>query len=474
MNKHFRYCCLIFALLVAQNELKAQSQSSVKKGTVFALAGTITLDSLTHYVHKLSGIRFSFNSSKVKGNKTIHFPANRYHLDALLAHVKHTTSLYYSFFNGYVVFQDNPPLQKNSVVKNVLKQNAVQAKPLVKKSSMVKKELVKHNAIIPQNNTESILPVSIVSIEKKPEEKISIVEPAIQPADSAVFPALQNQPPLTDSIKRYQLSLAFKRDSAKRSFALGIIDTTEKQKMPKEIKSKKRVSLRHFGGSTSYSSNNNQNGRGLDLNYGLEWKLPLPVQGTNYFSTGANGKSQPYVFLLPGIFIGKTFDKKNTVWLEVQLLQHFYSKEQLLKDTFEKISPLDTSVIHTRINAIKTYGYTLGLHYQHLYNDKWFVGCGLSYHIQNKVLMHYQKNIVATDVSIQDSLGVIKGGDLGSIGISKAFISLNPEIGLQFRKTQIGMQGAVPVFTSVFKNMHVYPLAIQLFFRWQWNERPTW
>lgn len=438
---------------------------------MFTLAGNITLDSLTHYVHKLSGIRFSFNSSKVKGAKAIHFPASRYKLDDLLAQVKRTTSLYYSFFNGYVVFQDNPPPLKPGVTHVAPQRRVVQAKPLVKKGASAKQLLVNNKTTVSQKEVDSTISGSLVSIIKTSAEEIKNVAPTMQLADSTALPLLQNPQDLSDTIEHYRFSLVLKNDSERHSFSLGLIDTTEKQKSPKNDKTKSRASLRHFGGSTTYSSNNNQNRRGLDLDYGLQWKLPVPVQGTKYFFTGADGKSQPYVFLVPGVFIGKTINDIHKIRLELQALQHFYSTEQSLSETFEQVSPSDTATIHSRINVVKTYGYTIGLHYQRLYNDKWFIGCGVSYHVQSKALLHYQKNVVATGISLQDSLAALKRGDANWSRINNAFISIDPEIGLQFRKTQIGLQSSLPVITSVYKNMNIYPIAIRLFFRWQWNER---
>lgn len=92
-------------LIYAQNPLQ---QSSSYKANL-QLEGKISLDSLTRYVHIHTGIRFSFNSGKVNGNKEIFFPKGEYSFTQLLEHIKKTTSLYCTLFNGYVIFQDNPP-----------------------------------------------------------------------------------------------------------------------------------------------------------------------------------------------------------------------------------------------------------------------------------------------------------------------------------------------------------------------------
>jgi len=69
----------------------------------------ITLDSLTRFVHSHSSTRFAFNSSKVKGSKVINLKKGTYTMGMLLQEIRRNTSLYYLRYNGYVIFQDNPP-----------------------------------------------------------------------------------------------------------------------------------------------------------------------------------------------------------------------------------------------------------------------------------------------------------------------------------------------------------------------------
>jgi hypothetical protein len=104
-SKNWGMALLVLVVLLSPRA-SAQSRS-------VSLSGSISLDSLTRYVHRHTGIRFSFNSSKVKGNKQIGFPAGKYSLEKLLVHIKQKTSLYYSMYRGYVIFQDNPPVKKD-------------------------------------------------------------------------------------------------------------------------------------------------------------------------------------------------------------------------------------------------------------------------------------------------------------------------------------------------------------------------
>lgn len=155
MNKIYRTIAIVFFSVMLCRYTHAQptkKPSSLYEGKL-ALNGTISLDSLTRYVHKHTGIRFSFNSGKVKGNKEIFFPKGQYNFQQLLELIKKTTSLYYAFFNGYIIFQDNPPKEQlvfPSPNKNS-KPPALPKKAINKKNSTSTKGAVVPNVPIPDS-----------------------------------------------------------------------------------------------------------------------------------------------------------------------------------------------------------------------------------------------------------------------------------------------------------------------------------
>jgi len=112
LEKHVINCtgalllvCILLA--VPHPDLYAQSQK-VNNNYAVQLEGSLSLDSLTRYIHRQTGIRFSFNSGKVKGNRLIYFPKGRYTAAQLLNHIRKNTSLYYTSYKGYIIFTDNP------------------------------------------------------------------------------------------------------------------------------------------------------------------------------------------------------------------------------------------------------------------------------------------------------------------------------------------------------------------------------
>jgi|GEM_PF-1859733 len=72
------------------------------------LQGRLSLDSLTNYVHSHTGIRFSFNSGKIKGNTIVAFPKGVYSIDRILQHIHQTTGLYYQSYKNYIIFREKP------------------------------------------------------------------------------------------------------------------------------------------------------------------------------------------------------------------------------------------------------------------------------------------------------------------------------------------------------------------------------
>src|SRR5688572_25318672 len=94
----------LFLLAVFENTF-AQSKPNAAENqkAPFYFDKPITLDSLTRYVHSRSRLRFSFNSTKVKGSRLINLEKGAYTIDQLLQQIRKNTSLYYSVRNGYVI-----------------------------------------------------------------------------------------------------------------------------------------------------------------------------------------------------------------------------------------------------------------------------------------------------------------------------------------------------------------------------------
>lgn len=527
--------CFVVALLLGQYQLMAQKRQPIAADAILKLSGTITLDSLIHYVHQQSGIRFSFNSKKVKGSKLINFPSGQYQLKSLLDHLSRTTSLYYSFYDGYVIFQDNPPKNKSWPVNFTHFNNKAPGGKKVINTSKAHQQLLQQSA---NNSYKRIHDKNKIAATAKPmvqkigvsEVRTSILNNANKDARIINQPGYKKDSANVDSVKQiyaaitdtvrglYINSFSINRvqktngtiDSAEvyevveepgqkksppalfdtsvayRSSSIGIykVEDTAQQKnrksnevlkdKSKAVSKKKFFTFRNirdrragFKSNIIYSAAPGDfNKKGADIDFGLQWKMPLPVQRSSYLYIGANGKNQPYQFLVPGIFIKKTFKQKNNILLELQALQHFYISELNLYSSITDASLSDSTKIYSETNLIKMYGYTAGLQYQRLVNDKWLIGMGLTYNIQNRALLHIPQVKLIDRTSYKDSFSVINHTNAEWKIINRNFLCLTPTIAYQTGKLQIGLQTSFPI-TSIYNNAKVFPVNAQLFCRWQ-------
>ncbi|MBS1509887.1 MAG: hypothetical protein JST86_03550 [Bacteroidetes bacterium] len=425
----------MFVLLTGHHQLAGQN----KPGPIFSVTGTVTLDSLTRYVHRISGIRFSFNSTVVNGSKLISFPAHRpYSLDALLQQIKKTTSLYYSFYNGYVIFQDTPPKKK------VPEQDPTPANPL----QQVKPAAVKTAMQQPRINKASILPQQKAVVQKKvtgfngkPEEDNSKTE-------------LKKK--FAEKISTNSYSLLYFTAGDLNKPVLQQSNTVKIQSL--EVLPQDSIKAKHKTRPNAHRQ----------LQYGLQWEWPLPLQGTTYYFTGANGKSQPFVFLLPGIFVEKKIGARHYVSSKLLLLRHQFAEQNVLSATIADASNLDTAKVLTQTTLLKTYGFEAGLDYQYHINTNWLMGLGVQYNAQSKALLLNQKLLLRDGTLLQETLATIQKGASEWAPLNNYFISVHASAGFVLKKKQVGIEASLPV-TSMAKTVPVKPPAILLYVRWHWH-----
>lgn len=145
-----------FLVIVLHEQIFAQG--------VFHLEGKISLDSLTRFVHESSGVRFSFNSVKVKGSKQIYFSKGTYSFSDLLKYIKKNTSLEFTQYKGYVIFSDHP---KTEVVNSVSQSKHYERSPepgtnhkpnSAKNTNTVTIGNTHHRSMIPITNSIFALP----------------------------------------------------------------------------------------------------------------------------------------------------------------------------------------------------------------------------------------------------------------------------------------------------------------------------
>ncbi|HEX6430311.1 MAG TPA: STN domain-containing protein [Niastella sp.] len=448
------YGLFVFVALGVSGNCFAQKKPATpgNQRTQFYFEKPITLDSLTKYVHSRSKIRFSFNSSKVKGDKVIDLKKGTYTIELLLQEIRKNTSLYYSMYNGYVVFQDNPPKQK-------IKQQAVVKKKSIKPPARRVQVFSRRKPITPSNNKKN-------TIQLKPGRGVESTPNTNTPPDTTNITPGQPDPVasipavVTDSVVvpvDTTLANNIKQPKSSDTLNASIAPTIEKKTVSK-IRYRLRKKRDEFG--------NDKTRRPLNLQYGLQWKATVPLYGTQHYFTGANNRSQPYNLLIPGIWLSKRFNDKHELLLMVKPAEwYFYNNKEFRRDT-------TTRVIKSS-RMLKTADLYAGLQYNFHINENWMVGGGIGYHRRGRALIFQEIKQIRDSVRLPDTLYSVSNDTLTSKNLANGFITGKIEVAYKFRAVDLGVTLLAPITTPFKKqsgkqsNNQSRPINLQIFVRWR-------
>ncbi|OQP68589.1 STN domain-containing protein [Niastella populi] len=469
----------------AQNRSGAPGSQRVQ----FHFDKPITLDSLTRYVHRISRIRFSFNSTKVKGTKLIDLKKGTYSIGQLLQQIRQNTSLYYSMYNGYVIFQDNPPKQKKTTPP-VTKTN--NTKPPVRKAA-----IASHKKPVSKPNTEKHTPPLPEKITKTDTAKITADSAhtadstlVFTPGDSlnrlalAPKPHVQQGSPPDDTETRNRHTL---KGIPHIQVGLVPVDTTtidtlqikDKPVAPKTTvppaasKKKARTVPASSGNRVDYDS------EGTDWNwqYGLHWKGALPLYETNYYFTGIDTRSQLYNPLIPGAWVSLTANGRHELMLLIKPAEwYYYNKKDFRTDT-EYVLQLrpDSVVRYDTIRSVKsdrllkTTSWYGSLQYNFHFSEKFMIGAGIGYHLNGEGLVYRRNNRQPGGELLSDTLFGMKNDTARNLYMASSFITGKLEMAYRINALDVGASLLMPI-TGPFKDKSLNksrPLNVQLFVRWR-------
>ena len=425
-NKWLRKYLLIFFALTVQYTCIAQKQPgpSLTSATTFFLQGTITLDSLTKYIHKHSSIRFSFNSAKVIGSTEIVFPKKTYTLTELLSQVRKSTSLYYSFYNGYVIFQDNPPKQNPGQQKAISKQPS-------ESSQIIKSNPPSHEPLSKKTNTSKI-------------KETHSLKPAIVAGIVT------------------QSSTRTPTPSAAGKAKVNVSDLTLHKRPTRQISNSAIA-----GASTSSRTGV------TSFHTGLLWNIPVPWQGFNSYFTWTNGHSQPYNLLIPGVWASLVFNDKSDLMVQFRPAQQFFTGQPILSDSTERTSVRDSSFSKKTRRLIKTQGAYIALQYDYYVLQKLHVGLGLEYNWVGSALINYNKSKKINGALVYDSTTSISKSNPDWQYLKPSFVAAKMEIAYSIKRIEAGLVFILPLsdISSVAMD-RVHLLNSLAFLRWTiWQSR---
>jgi hypothetical protein len=495
INKCFSglFMLIVFAApgnCFAQKKPAAQSNQR----PLFYFDKPITLDSLTKYVHSRSKIRFSFNSSKVKGDKLINLKKGTYSIESLLQQIRKNTSLYYSMYNGYVIFQDNPPKPK-ATPRPVVKKN--NTKPPPRNVNVLSHHQPAANSNKEKNSSPPAREPGRLSIKNTPSADTikrgthsspdslnrAVVIDSIAPIDTLVtygrlpvykgsakpgdeksgwywqFGLPWNTPIPADTPVKYDRQPVQKTTAGKPSVAP---PTTGKKK-------ESASTYRSQKGNAKAGDEK----AGWDWQYGLHWKGAIPLYGSDHYFTGPDTHSQPYNLLIPGVWLSSRFNEKHEVLLLVKPAEwYLYNNAIFRHDTGFKSIGVDTVAVLRSDRLVKTSGLYAALQYNYHINENWMIGAGIGYHSRGRSLLLQQSKRLfdsAHSESIPDSLISVKNDSLTSKYLNPSIITGKFEIAYRYGSVDLGATLLLPLtnpFTSQSNNQS-RPINVQLFVRWR-------
>ena len=227
----------------------------------------------------------------------------------------------------------------------------------------------------------------------------------------------------------------------------------------------KKLKERNISSSKKGNKQSIAKSKSLQVDYGFQWSLPVPVQGTKTYFSGTNGKSKPYNILLPQIWASKGINNKNDLFLAINLNQQYFIHNKQLSSVTMFMAPRDTGVNKVSLYKISGFGGTIAWNYK--INNHWAASLGINYMLNRTALLDKQSTNIYTGNVISDSLYGINRHSNDWNYINKSMLAARVELFYVFNKLSLGASASVPLNSiPVFDDTKVRPFNSQLFVRW--------
>lgn len=205
--------------------------------------------------------------------------------------------------------------------------------------------------------------------------------------------------------------------------------------------------------------------KALVCSFGLQWQAPVPVQGTDHYSTGFHGQQAPYQYLLPGAWLEFSLSAKRSLLVQASYGHPLLTGRRSLSDTSGIRLPNDTSLGRRNTSLLKLKGFDINLSYQLYITSHWSIGAGISYQYLSTALLEDRYTRIHDNKIIRDSLYTIETS--GNSYLRRSVLSITAEAAYHKNRWALGMQARIPV-TPVYKDdlRTIKPAQASLFIRW--------
>lgn len=197
------------------------------------------------------------------------------------------------------------------------------------------------------------------------------------------------------------------------------------------------------------------------LHIGLEWNAASSFKNTKYLLPGPDSTEKPYRLLMPGIWISKDLDEKQSVTASFFVSQQYFGGNKLIKQTID--STIKDLYYNTRM--IKAAGINLSLQYNYQVFSNLGFSAGLGYSKLNRALFQESITNYASETFPTSKLS-LKKPDL------EDFVKINLitfKTGIIFNpgRFQLGANLIVPITNISASSLPLRTLNGQIFFRFR-------
>jgi hypothetical protein len=212
----------------------------------------------------------------------------------------------------------------------------------------------------------------------------------------------------------------------------------------------------------------------------LLWNVAVPFAAYNSYFKGADSTSDFYKILLPGLWVGKTFNNGNELILKARAYNPYFggkrpfSSVDSLRRYFlpaRDTLPARDSVVnyHHSMHLVKSSGFNVGMQYNQRISSRWALGAGANLQFQKSAVVSYS-NIVSDSTKTISSIGnfdSVRPKSDSPKYVRTYFITSNVEVLYCWKKLQLGAGLVVPVtsmIASPYRNLR--PVSGQVTVRW--------
>jgi hypothetical protein len=218
------------------------------------------------------------------------------------------------------------------------------------------------------------------------------------------------------------------------------------------------------------SSSEKNNSFYKNIHVGPEWNIGSAFNNRQHALAKMSGSLNPYLTLVPGIWLNYTLSKRQSVSVNVipfhSYLGGLKNLAQIREFTSDSIPWRDSIVSYRTIKLVKANGVNIAFQYNYHFSSKISVAVGLSFNSFSSALI---KESIAdiSNIAISDTLTIRNRNNINQY-LRKDLFALKTGLTISPGKYEFGINLLLPMqdMSSTSTNS-LKPLNGQLFFRWK-------